>query len=150
MSDCCNSDKVGCDSESKSKSFPRKFTCPQNSKDYIAVTKKTILHHIIAPWKNKLREEQYYFCDDPKCNVVYFGLNGSVINKSELRTKVGIKEQDEDTLICYCFGISKMSAKQNTKIKDYVTKNTKEKLCACDIQNPSGRCCLKDFPKYII
>lgn len=145
MSDCCSNKKSGCDSQSDSRSFPRKFTCPKNSKDYIAVTKKTIIHHLNKPWEKELIEEQYYFCDDPECEVVYFGLKGSVIKKSELRTKVGIKEKDDSALICYCFGVSKSAAKENAEIKTYIKQNTKKSLCACDIRNPSGRCCLKDF-----
>lgn len=147
MSDCCSSEKSSCSSQAKKKSFPRKFSCPENHEDYVAVTKQTIIHHIKSPWETELTEEQYYFCDDPECDVVYFGLSGSVIKKSELRTKVGIKEKDDNALICYCFGVSKAIAKQDAEIKTYVTKNTKAELCACDIRNPSGRCCLKDFPK---
>jgi len=138
MSDCCNS-------QNEKRTFPRKFSCPENSKNYVSVSHKTILHHIKSPWKNKLTEEQYYFCDDPECEVTYFGLEGSVIKKSELRTKVGIKEKDDEALVCYCFGVSKATAKQDKTIKTYVSKNTKENLCACEIRNPSGRCCLKDF-----
>lgn len=59
MSDCCSN--TSCGSQNQKKSFPRKFTCPENSKDYVAVTKKTIIHHIKAPWKKELTEEQYYF-----------------------------------------------------------------------------------------
>lgn len=144
MSDCCGS---SCDSDEKNAS-PRKFTCPENNKDYVAVSIKTILQHIKSPWEKKLNEECYYFCSDPECDVTYFSLNGSQIKKDELRTKVGVKEKDEETLICYCFGVSKTAAKQNSLIKDFVVKQTKEHLCACDTQNPSGRCCLKDFPKH--
>ena len=35
----------------------------------------------------------------------------------------------------------------NKEIKDFVIKSTKEKTCACTTRNPSGKCCLKDFPK---
>jgi hypothetical protein len=28
-----------------------------------------------------------------------------------------------------------------------VMAQTKAGLCSCDTSNPSGRCCLKDFPK---
>ena len=145
MSNCCgnqseqeNSDKT---------SLPRKFTCPENENLYIAVEKKTILQHINKPWECKLSEDKYYFCDDPNCEVVYFGINGAVIKKSELRTVVGKKENNKNALICYCFGVSKNLAEQNLDIKTYVTQQTKEHNCACDIRNPSGRCCLKDFPK---
>ena len=148
MSDCCSSNS-SCDTENDKKSFPRKFSCPVNSKDYIAVPKKTIIHHLKEPWAKELEEEQYYFCSDPNCDVVYFGLSGSVINKNELRSKIGVKEKDEDVLICYCFGVSTAAAKQNPEIKNFVTQKTKESLCDCETRNPSGRCCLKDFPKQI-
>ena len=72
MSDCC-SNKSSCDSQKEKKSFPRKFACPKNNKDYIAVSHKTIIHQLKTPWKKELTEEQYYFCDDPECDVVYFG-----------------------------------------------------------------------------
>ena len=78
MSDCC-SNKSSCDSKKEKKSFPRKFSCPENNKDYIAVSHKTIIHQLKTPWKKELTEEQYYFCDDPKCDVVYFGLEGALI-----------------------------------------------------------------------
>lgn len=146
MSNCCGSTNNGdqCGGQNNS---PRKFTCPSNHQQYIEVSKKTIIQQITSPWQHQLNDQQYYFCDDPDCDVVYFGLDGSVINKSELRMPVGVKESDEDTLICYCFGVSKTQANENTEIKTYVTQQTKEKNCACDIRNPSGRCCLKDFPK---
>jgi len=146
MSDCCNNQE----SENKiftQKSLPRKFTCPKNEQQYIEVEKKTIFQHVKSPWKNPLQEDKYYFCDDPDCDVVYFGLNGSLIHKSELRTIIGKKEQNENALVCYCFGVTKVLAAQNAEIKTYVTQQTKEKNCACEVRNPSGRCCLKDFPK---
>lgn len=141
MSSCCSSS-----SEENTKQ-PRKHTCPVNEKNYIEVPRQTILQHIKSPWQQTLNEDNYYFCDDPDCEVVYFGLTGSVINKDELRTVVGVKEKSDETTVCYCFGVSKAQAKQDAKLKKYVTLQTKEKMCACDIRNPSGRCCLKDFPK---
>jgi len=142
MSDCCGSSDSTLNKEN---SLPRKFSCPVNEKLYVEVEKKTILQHINSPWKHKLSDKKYYFCNDPNCDVVYFGFNGELIYKSELRTSVGVKESNENALICYCFGVSKALSIQNSDIKAYVTKQTKEHNCACDIRNPSGRCCLKDF-----
>ena len=147
MSDCCNNS-----SEDKAEakiSLPKKCACPINKQKYIEVPKKTILQHIKAPWKNILDEDKYYFCEDPECEVVYFGLKGSIINKFELRTIVGKKEDSEDAPLCYCFGISKALAKNYPLIKAFVTQQTKEHNCSCDVKNPSGRCCLKDFPKKL-
>ncbi len=145
MSDCC-SNKDGEKTCSEKKPSPRKFACPENMQQYIEVDKKTILQHIKSPWQYTLDELKYYFCDDPNCDIVYFGIKGSVINKAQLRTVIGKKEKDENALVCYCFGISKALAAQNPEIKTYVTQQTKEKNCACEVRNPSGRCCLKDFP----
>ena len=146
MSDCC--DNSECENESfENKSSPRKFTCPANEQQYIAVEIKTILQHIKSPWNKSLDEDKYYFCDDTECDVVYFGIKGSLINKSDLRTIVGIKETDGSALICYCFGVSKSLATKKPEIKEFVIQQTREHNCACDVRNPSGRCCLKDFPK---
>jgi len=90
---------------------------------------------------------RYFFCEDPACDVVYFGDDGSTLSKSRLRTRVGVKEGAGDSLLCYCFGVSYADYRSNPAVKDYVIAQTKAGLCSCDIRNPSGRCCLKDFPK---
>ena len=49
-------------------------------------------------------------------------------------------------MLCYCFGVSRADFDRNPGTKDFVTAQTKAGLCACETSNPSGRCCLKDFP----
>ncbi len=124
---------------------PNKLKCPVNGRQYAGVSDKTILLHISEPWSWDGKKQAYYFCEDPECEVVYFGEDKSIITKSALRTVIGIKEKSEDALICYCFGVSKRAA-VDSQIKKFVIKNTKDHACACEIRNPSGRCCLKDFP----
>ena len=138
MSDCCTVNR-------ESEQHPRKYVCPKNGKQYLEVPFGTVLHHIRKPWELALKDQAYYFCDDPHCDVVYFGVDGSTISKDLLRTKVGIKETDMDALICYCFGVSKAQA--NKQVKTFVMEQTKHSTCSCSTSNPSGRCCLKDFPK---
>ncbi len=124
----------------------KKYRCPANGELYPLVSPLTILHHLHEPWLWKGKKQGNYFCDDPDCEVVYFGQNGSTISKSALRTPVGIKENTEDSLICYCFGVTKKAAAQQ-QIKEFVISQTKGKTCACSTRNPSGKCCLKDFPE---
>ena len=140
MSDCCSFNK-------ESEQHPKRHVCPKNGKPYLEVPYGTVLHHIKKPWELALKEMPYYFCDDPLCNVVYFGLDDSTIKKNQLRTQVGIKETSEDALICYCFGVSKTEAKTNDQAKVFVIEQTKNSTCSCTTHNPSGRCCLKDFPR---
>jgi len=137
MTDCCTS----------TNSSPKRHICPVNKNAYSHVATPTILHHISNPWKWENNNQTYYFCDDPDCDVVYFGQDNSVVYKNQLRTKVGIKEKSKDTLVCYCFGVTSKEAEINLNVKEFVIKQTKEKTCACEARNPSGKCCLKDFPK---
>lgn len=140
MSDCCSS----CNDTSQ---HPKRHVCPENGKQFLEVPYSTVLLHVKEPWKLTPKEQAYYFCDDPACDVVYFGYDNSTIHKDQLRTKVGIKETSDDALICYCFDVSKSEAQKNDQVKAFVIEQTKHSLCSCTTQNPSGRCCLKDFPK---
>ncbi len=140
MSDCCSSNTC-------SSLKPRKAVCPGNGKTYSSVSEVTILHHLKEPWKHNLKSQGYYFCDEPNCDVAYFGEDQTTISKKELRTTIGVKEADQDTLVCYCYGVSKADAVRYPAIKEFVTEQTKTGSCACETRNPSGKCCLKDFPK---
>lgn len=140
MSECCST-------KSSKLDFPKKHCCPVNGKEYRLISSQTIKHHIKAPWLWDEKEQGYYFCSDPDCSVAYFGLDNSIIEKSMLRTTIGLKEKSENELICYCFGVTKKEAKNNSEVNKFVLAETKKKQCACQIRNPSGKCCLSDFPK---
>ena len=81
MSDCCSSSV--CQTN-------KKHHCPVNGKNYSEVSLNTILKHIKKPWNRNLIEQKYYFCDDPECDVIYFGKGNTVFKQSNLKTKVGI------------------------------------------------------------
>lgn len=126
---------------------PKKASCPVNGKEYGSVGVKTILHHLAEPWSESLKGQSYYYCTDVNCDVVYFGQDQSVILMSALRTKVGLKDASPERSVCYCFGVSYAVAENDKRVKVFVTEMTKQSLCSCETSNPSGRCCLKDFPK---
>lgn len=136
-----------CGSKTSDCNPPTRYRCPVNGKEYGAVGRKTILHHISEPWKKALSTQSYYFCSDSDCEVVYFSQDNSVISKSELRTNVGVKEKTHERMVCYCFGVSYVAAEKNRMIKEFVKKKTKQSFCSCETSNPSGRCCLKEFPR---
>lgn len=139
MADCCSS--TDCET-----SHPKKHRCPVNGTEYSEVSARTIAHHIRDSWTWVGTAGRYFFCEDPACDVVYFGDDDTIILKSQLRTRVGVKEACDDALVCYCFGVSKADAQNDPRIRDFIVTQTKHGLCSCDISNPSGRCCLKDFP----
>ena len=140
MTDCCSP----ADSNAE---HLNKHRCPVCGIECSSVSARTIAHHIRASWSWKPSSAGYYFCEAPGCDVVYFGADGSTIVRSQLRTRVGVKEQADDSLLCYCFGVSRADLQRDPAIRGYVVEQPRAGHCSCEASNPSGRCCLKDFPK---
>ncbi|WP_143026648.1 putative iron-sulfur cluster-binding metallochaperone [Ferrimonas sediminum] len=140
MSGCCSSPR-------QETHYPKKHVCPKNGQAYGQVSATTIKHHIKAPWEWEAKDQGYYFCSDPACDVVYFGQDNSVIETSAVRTKVGVKEPSGDALICYCYGVTREEAENNPLVRGFVLEETKQKHCSCTTKNPAGSCCLASFPK---
>lgn len=140
VSDCC--DSSGCVS-----SQPQKYRCPGNGVAYAEVSARTILHHVKSAWAWQPTAQRYFFCEDPACQVVYFGDDDSTITLSELRTPIGQKNTSYEAMLCYCFGVTKEDYSARPSTRDFVVSQTKNGQCSCDTSNPSGRCCLRNFPK---
>jgi len=140
MSDCC------CSSRSDS-TTPSIHRCPVNGMEYAEVSSRTVSHHVKQSWLWNDEGLPYYFCDDPDCEVVYFGLDNSLILKTQVRTTIGLKDRSENAMLCYCYGATKADAHNEPGIRDFVIKKTKHGECSCETSNPSGICCLKHFPR---
>lgn len=140
MSNCCSSNQ-------KSQNRNTYHRCPGNGKEYSTISSRTVMHQVYQPWQYDLYGNLYYFCNDPNCEIVYFTDQNFTINKNSLRSQIGQKETSERRILCYCFGITEEQFLKDASLKNYVISATKEKKCACEIKNPSGRCCLRDFPK---
>ena len=140
MSECCNA-------AASVPSSPTRHRCAVNGKEYRHVERKTLLHHLSEPWRKAIPEQRYFFCSDPDCEVVYFGLDDSVIPKTDLRTAVGVKETSPERTLCYCFGVTLEAARRDAHIRRFVEEQTRGSLCSCETSSPSGRCCLANFPK---
>ena len=152
MSGCCSSNSTCNESSEKtesteSKKVAKKQACPQCKQNGTLLSVSTVYQHLQQPWSWQPQGEHFYFCGSNHCDVVYFDEEAHCITQSEIRTTIGAKTQQADDLICYCYNVSLQHAKQNTDIKAFVVNMTKQGACACEIRNPSGRCCLKDFPK---
>jgi hypothetical protein len=111
------------------------------------VENKTLYHQVIFPENQTILEDQYYFCFAKTCTAGYFSNTGHIISKKRLRTYNEI----EGDKLCYCFDISTnqylsaLKANNAEKIKNFVIQKTKSGVCACEIKNPSGQCCLANF-----
>ena len=74
--------------------------------------------------------------------MTYFDSDGMCFHQDALR--------QQERLLCYCFDIRYSDLDDATSAKtcrDFVIDKTRDKQCVCEQRNPSGRCCLRDFPK---
>jgi hypothetical protein len=126
---------------------PKKVKCPANGIDYNEVSRKTIAQHIKRPWDLDGKECRFFFCDDPDCDIIYFSDDGLTVAQPDIRTPIGVKNNSDEATLCYCFGVTRADVLGNLSIKDFVIAQMKEHLCSCDTRNPSGLCCLKNFPR---
>ena len=144
MNDCCpNKDKIVKKSG--------KAICPECNTQQNEVSFQTVLFHTKCPENQSLPQSDFYFCSNPQCAIVYFNVDGRTVEKSQVRGHVGQKRQDLERTLCYCFGLSQKQFDEEVKSqgkspsKDWIIEQTRNHNCACEIRNPSGRCCLKDF-----
>jgi len=140
VGDCCSAS--GCTAK-----HPQKRRCPVDGAACLEVSTRTIAHHIKLPWRWAPTAEHYYFCGSPDCDVVYFGDDGSVVSRAMVRTSVGANERDGDVLLCHCFGVSRADFDAEPSVRQFLVQQTKAGRCSCETSNPSGQCCLKDFPR---
>jgi len=122
--------------------------CPECGAACLSVSAQTLLHQLAFPDNQKEGEAEMFFCADASCSVGYFSAEG-VVPQSELR---GFRV-DGEWLLCYCFDISvaqyqrALQQGEAAAIKAFVVQQTKMAHCACEVCNPSGRCCLADFKR---
>ncbi len=96
------------------------------------------------------------FCDSQNCDVAYFSEEGdTTFTKPQLRVAVGVKEMAGERPLCYCFGHSIASMKDELRTKgrsdalEDIRAKMKDPGCRCETENPSGACCLGSVAKGI-
>lgn len=104
----------------------------------------------------RLTDEPYYFDRTPECDVVYFSNEAdSYFEKGELKVRVGLKETESPIPLCYCFGHTAESAREEilttgrSRVAESITAEVQAGNCACEVKNPSGKCCLGDVNRAI-
>lgn len=98
----------------------------------------------------------FYFCETLGCEVVYFNNEQDIyLDKADVAVRVGIKETEDPIPVCYCFGWTRKKILDQIKQKGFSTAvqeiSTKVKAgkCACEVNNPAGKCCLGEVSKLV-
>ena len=96
------------------------------------------------------------FCPSQDCDVVYFTEEGDTqFTKSQLKVPVGVKESSGERPLCYCFGHSvgsikdELGTKRHSDAVEDIRTKMKDPGCHCETSNPSGSCCLGSVTKGI-
>ena len=140
MTECCASNAT--DSEA---------TCPACRRPGRSVSRATV--GALARLEVEARDlaaRAYRFCETPICSVVYYSVDGSRIEREAVRVPVHQKDEASDVPLCYCFGITRARlARERDAVVAFVNGEVKTGRCACDVKNPSGRCCLGDLRRFL-
>jgi len=104
-----------------------------------------------------VRLTAYYFCEAPDCDVVYFPLNSDEpsFRRSDLLVRVGLKETEDPVPVCYCFGFTRkdiwdeITQAGRSTIAELIKVEVRAGNCACEVKNPSGKCCLGNVARVV-
>ena len=120
------------------------------------VVRQTMLQLLKPELIDRMEESHYRFCSNPDCRVVYFAESvDSTFTTDDLLVRVGLKEREDPIPICYCFGYTVASARDElartgrSTVVASITAEIKAGRCACESNNPSGSCCLGDVSKAV-
>ena len=143
-----------CSVHAKTEATPAVLACPVNgwrSKQVDTLTVKSLVRKLPLAMPNT----QYYFCDASDCEVVYFALDADAprFHREDLLARVGAKETADPIPMCYCFGFTRQDiwdeirSTGKSTVAERITAEVKAGNCACEVKNPSGRCCLGDVTR---
>jgi len=147
MADCCTLPE-------KAAAALAVLACPVSgtrSRQVDALTVKSLVRHL--PFGEPAT--QYYFCEATDCDVVYFPhrTDAARFHRADLLVRVWPKDRGDDTPICYCFGVTRKQILEELARAEgpMAAKRIKAEVqagnCACEVKNPSGKCCLGNIAR---
>jgi len=149
MSHCCSVNP-------KPAAAPLVMACPANgarSKQVDMLTVRSLVRHLPLG----MPATQYYFCEARDCDMVYFAsdVRAPIFRRGNLLVRVGAKEESDRAQVCYCFGFTRddieneITETGRSTVADRITAEVKAGNCACEVKNPSGKCCLGDVTRVV-
>lgn len=134
---------------------PSRAVCPACGARGRPVADETVRALVHAPRVEPLLAVARWFCRTPSCDVVYYGEDGSVAARRDVRVRVGLKETRDPVPLCYCFGFSRADVRRELAsggqctIPERIAALIKAGRCACALKNPSGACCLGEVNRAV-
>ncbi len=119
------------------------------------VARQTVVHHVKSEKLAEAKSDGYKFCPSESCSTVYYSESGEVFTVDDVRELVMSKTKGDSRPLCYCFGFTEGFARQEiaatgkSSVPEQVSQFIKERLCSCEVRNPSSVCCLGEINKTI-
>jgi len=98
--------------------------------------------------------QEVWLCMDPACDAVYFGDRGLQLLSAQLRAVPAFKIGSEG-VACHCFQHSQRTIEQEVRALgssptvDAIRARVRNRDCACEVRNPTGKCCLRDIQQLV-
>ena len=128
-------------------------SCGRSGQPVAALTMRAMLRPELVV---QVRDAAYYYCATPSCPMVYYAPGGpQTFNCEDLPVRVGIKVTGPPPTICYCFGLTIESLREDvartgrSEAVEAIQAAVKAGTCRCEVMNPSGRCCMGDVVKAL-
>jgi len=125
--------------------------CGTEGRPWKPITLRSLLQPRLHP---QVWDEVYRFCSSPDCALVYYSADGTqTFARTDLTVRVGVKERRAPRPLCYCFGHSAESIRDEwlktgkSTVVDSVKAEVKAGTCHCEMTNPGGGCCLGEITK---
>ncbi len=129
--------------------------CPVSGKPGKRVRPVTLESLVLKDHLPELDGKDWFFCDLPDCDVVYFSSDEDTVPREALTILVGVKENTAPHPVCYCFGHTTEGIREEIQSTgtstavESITAKVKAGECACETTNPKGSCCLGDVRRAV-
>ena len=141
----------------ENESAPPVHACPACGERGKRVARLTMEHLLLPQLVSQIGRAPYYFCETATCPVVYFpfAAAAAIFHKPDLQVRVGLKEDDDPIPICYCFEITRKDIWDEIEqtgaatIPSRIKSEVQAGNCACEVKNPSGKCCLGNVTRAV-
>jgi hypothetical protein len=125
--------------------------CPEDGSTGELVKRLTVAAQMRGPVPPK---QEFWLCRSPDCSVVYFGSEGTTVTVDQVHEIPEFKAGGSG-LACYCFGHLETTIADEVRVSgtsgtvSSVEDQVRAGNCACEVRNPSGKCCLKDLKALV-
>ena len=130
------------------------LACPRCGEPGNPVPEVTLKALLRGPALERRKRSEHRFCSTANCPIVYFGTNESFTG-DDLNVPVFQKEPPGNRTVCYCFEVKesdvrrKMSPDGISPVFAKITQLVNADLCACELKNPQGNCCLGNMGRIV-